>query len=155
MWNITIVAIGKVKEAYFRDAVEEYAKRLGPYVKLSFQELKPEPFHGEGDKLKAKKAEGERLSAFLERRPESYVIILDERGKRYSSSAFARHLEKISQPIIFVIGGSLGIDERIIEQYKNSISLSDMTFPHEMARMVLVEQIYRAITILKEKEYHH
>lgn len=155
MWNITIVAIGKVKESYFRDAIEEYAKRLGPYVKLSFQELKPEPFHGEGDKLKAKKAEGERLSAFLEKRPESYVVILDERGKKYSSPAFAHHLEKISQPIIFVIGGSLGIDERVVEEYKNSISLSEMTFPHEMARVVLVEQIYRAVTILKEKEYHH
>lgn len=155
MWNITVVAVGKVKESYFRDAIEEYAKRLGPYVKLAFQELKPEPFHGEGDKLKAKKVEGERLSAFLEKRPESYVIILDERGKKYSSPTFARHLEKISQPIIFVIGGSLGIDERIVEQYKNSISLSEMTFPHEMARMVLVEQIYRAVTILKEKEYHH
>lgn len=155
MWNITVVAVGKVKEPYFRDAIEEYAKRLGPYVKLAFQELKPEPFHGEGDKLKAKKVEGERLITFLEKRPESYVIILDERGKKYSSPTFARHLEKISQPIIFVIGGSLGIDERIVEQYKNSISLSEMTFPHEMARMVLVEQIYRAVTILKEKEYHH
>ncbi len=155
MWNITIVAIGKVKEVYFRDAIEEYIKRLGPYVKLTFQELKPEPFHGEGDKLKAKKAEGERLSAFLEKRPESYVVILDERGRKYSSPSFARHLEKISQPIIFVIGGSLGIDERVVEEYKNSISLSEMTFPHEMARVVLVEQIYRAVTILKEKEYHH
>lgn len=155
MWNITIVAIGKVKEAYFRNAIEEYTKRLGPYVKLSFQELKPEPFYGASDKMKAKKLEGERLSAFLEKRPESYVIILDERGKKYSSTTFAHHLEKISQSIIFVIGGSLGIDEPILKQYKNSISLSDMTFPHEMARMVLVEQIYRAVTILKEKEYHH
>ncbi len=155
MWNITIVAVGKVKEAYFQDAISEYTKRLGPYVKLSFQELKPEPFHGEGDKLKAKKAEGERISAFLEKRPESYVIILDERGKKHASPSFARHLEKITQPIIFVIGGSLGVDERVVEHYKNTMSLSDMTFPHEMARMVLVEQIYRAVTILKEKEYHH
>ena len=155
MWNITIVAIGKVKEPYFREAIEEYTKRLGPYVKLSFQELKPEPFHGEGDKLKAKKAEGERLSAFLEKRSESHVIILDEQGKKYSSTAFARHLENISQSIIFVIGCSLGVDSRVTEQYRNIISLSEMTFPHEMARMVLVEQIYRAVTILKEKEYHY
>lgn len=155
MWNITIVAIGKVKEAYFQDAIAEYAKRLGPYVKLSVHELKSEPFHGDGDKLKAKKAEGERLSAFLEKRPESHVIILEERGKKYSSPSFARHLEKISQPIIFVIGGSLGVDERITEQYNGSLSLSDMTFPHEMARLILIEQIYRAVTIVKEKEYHH
>lgn len=155
MWNITIVAMGKIKETYFRDAIDEYAKRLGPYVKLSFQELKPEPFYGASDKMKAKKIEGERLRAFLEKRPESYVIILDERGKKYSSTTFASYLAKISQPIIFVIGGSLGIDESVVNQYKNIISLSDMTFPHEMARMILVEQIYRAVTILKEKEYHH
>lgn len=155
MFHLTIVALGKIKEPYFRDAISEYAKRLGPYVKLSFHEIKAEPFYGESDKIKAKKAEGERLDAFLEKRQGSHVIILDERGKKYTSPALARHLEKTTEPIIFVIGGSLGIDERVVAQYKNTMSLSDMTFPHEMVRMILVEQLYRAITIIKNKEYHH
>lgn len=155
MWNITIVAVGRIKEAYFQEATSEYAKRLTPFTKLSFHELKAEPFHGEGDKLKAKKAEGEHMLAFLEKRSDSEVFILSENGKRFSSPTFARHLEGIQRPIIFVIGCALGIHENVINKYKNVISLSDMTFPHEMARIILVEQIYRAMTIVKNKDYHY
>lgn len=155
MWSITIVAVGKIKEAHFQEAIGEYAKRFAPFTKLSFQELKAEPFRGEGDKLKAQATEGERILAFLEKRSDSEVFILSENGKRFSSPAFARYLESIQRPIIFVIGGALGIHESVTKKYKNIISLSDMTFPHEMARMILAEQIYRAITIIKQKDYHY
>lgn len=155
MGNITILAVGKIKEPYFREAVDEYAKRLAPYIKLSFSELAPEPFHGEGDKEKSKKKEGERILAFLEKRTDHEVILLSERGKGYSSEAFAQYLSGISRPIIFIIGGTLGFHEDVLKKYKNMISLSLMTFPHEMARMILVEQIYRAVTIMKGKSYHY
>lgn len=155
MKNITVVAVGKIKESYFREATMEYVKRLTPFVKISFLELKPEPFYGEGDKEKAKRSEGERILAALEKRTDSQIFILDEQGKNYSSEAFARHLDFIERPTIFVIGGAHGLHEDVLKKYRNTMSLSPMTFPHEMARMILVEQIYRAATIIKGKSYHH
>lgn len=153
MFNITILAVGKIKEKYFQEAIGEYLKRLKPYAKITIEELKAEPFKNENEKIKSKKIEGERILNFLEKHSDSEVFILDERGKKFSSMEFANHL--LSQPIIFVIGGALGIDEGVIKKCKNKISLSNMTFPHEMARLFLIEQLYRAITIVKGKEYHY
>lgn len=155
MFNIIVLAVGKIKEKYFQEAIGEYLKRLRPYAKITIEELRAEPFKNESEKIKSKKIEGERILNFLEKHSDSEVIILDEHGKKYSSPEFANYFSKINRSVVFVVGGALGIDENVIKKYSNKITLSDMTFPHEMARLFLVEQIYRAMTIIKNKEYHY
>lgn len=155
MFNVIILTVGKIKEKYFQEAIGEYLKRLRPYAKITIEELKAEPFKNESGKIKSKKIEGERILNFLEKHSDSETVILDERGEKFSSVGFADYLSKIDRQIVFVIGGALGMDESVFEKYKNKISLSNMTFPHEMARLFLIEQIYRSTTIIKGKEYHY
>lgn len=155
MLNITILAIGKIKETYFREAIEEYLKRLKPYAKIEVHELNPVPFGDSASKLKSKQIEGKRILNFLAKYPDSEVVILSEKGKRFTSVNFAKYLSGINRKIIFVIGGALGYEGDVLVKHKNQLSLSDMTFPHEMARVILAEQIYRAVTIMKDKEYHY
>lgn len=155
MFNVTILAVGKIKEKYFQEAIGEYLKRSKPYAKIKIEELKAEPFKNESGKIKSKKTEGERILNFLEKNSDSEIVILDERGEKFSSVEFASYLSKINRQIIFVIGGALGIDESVSSKHRNKISLSDMTFPHEMSRLFLIEQIYRSATIIKGKEYHY
>ena len=155
MFHITLLVIGKIKENYFAEAINEYSKRLKPYAKLDVVELKAESF-SEGAKEKAKKMEAERILSFLDKKPDAQVFILDENGKNPTSKEFAQIMEKSeSGHFIFVVGGALGFASEIIEKPYLKLSLSNMTFPHEVARVVLFEQIYRAMTIIKGKEYHH
>lgn len=156
MFHITILAIGKIKAKYFQAAAEEYAKRLKSYVKLEIVELEAESFsEDEGSKIKAKKKEGERILKFLKKHNNAEVIILDEKGKEFSSEKFAKFLDSIDRHIVIIVGGSLGWDEEIKKQPFMRLSLSQMTYPHELARVVLLEQIFRAVAILKNKEYHY
>jgi len=154
MFNITILAIGKIKEEHFSTAFTEYAKRLSPYIKFTVQELKAESFN-EANKLRAKEQEGLRILGYLEKYPDSKVFLLDEKGQEHTSQEFSKVLEKSSSHFIFVIGGSLGFDFKILNRYTQHFSLSKLTLPHELARVVLIEQIYRAVTIIKNKEYHY
>jgi 23S rRNA (pseudouridine1915-N3)-methyltransferase len=154
MLDITILAVGKIKEPYFKGACNEYMKRLSPYTRISFEEIPYEPFRHDGEKSKVKQKEGERIKKFLEKREGCEIFLLDEHGKEYTSEQFAGMIEKISKPIIFVIGGSLGIHADTLSLYKK-ISLSPLTFPHELASVVLLEQLYRATTIIGGKTYHH
>lgn len=153
MLNITILAIGKIKERHFQDACQEYLKRLKPYAKISIEELKAEPF-GAGDKERAKKTEAGRILKALEKHEGSEIIILDERGENPTSHGLAGRLDE-ARHFVFVIGGTLGYDKSILEKSWKKISLSKMTFPHELVRVMLLEQIYRAATIVKGKEYHY
>lgn len=156
MFNITILAIGKLKAKHFQAAEEVYAKRLKSYIKLEVVELEAESFgEDKGSKIKAKKKEGERILKFLKKRNNAEVIILDEKGKEFSSEKFAKFLDGIDRHIVFILGGSLGWDEEIKKQPFMRLSLSQMTYPHELARVILLEQIFRAIAILKNKEYHY
>lgn len=155
MLDIIILSVGKIKESYFQEAFDEYLKRLKPYAKIGLHELKPEPFMGDSDKEKSKKIEGERILNFLDKHQNSEVVILDEHGKKFSSVKFSEYLMSMDRQIIFVVGGALGFSEEVSEKHKNKISLSDMTFPHEMARVLLIEQIYRATAISKGKSYHY
>lgn len=155
MLDIIILSVGKIKEKYFQEAFEEYLKRLRPYAKIELHELKPEPFLGDSDKEKSKRAEGERIVNFLDKHADSEVIILDEHGKKFSSVEFSEYLTNINRRIIFVIGGALGLSEDILNNHKNKVSLSDMTFTHEMAKVFLAEQIYRAVVIERGKKYHY
>jgi len=155
MFNIVILAVGKIKEKYFEEAAAEYKKRLRPYAKIVFEEVSREPFRKESERKVAKEKEGERLLGALAKYSNDEIIILDERGKEFSSPAFADFLDKEKRRIVFVIGGALGLSPEILAKSYRKISLSEMTLPHEMARVVLFEQIYRAATIVAGKTYHY
>lgn len=154
MFNIIILAVGKIKEKYFLEACLEYLKRLKPYAKISVHELRAESF-GASDKARARKMEGERILEFIKKQPLSEVLVLDEHGQSFISIDFSKMLEKANRQVIFVIGGSLGLDKEVLNKPWSKISLSSLTFPHELARVVLLEQVYRAATIAKGKEYHY
>ena len=151
--HITIITIGKIRESYIRDGVLEYLKRLSPYAKIKEMELKAESFTNT-TKNKAKKLEGERMLKTLLKYPKENIFLLDEYEKEYSSLDFSSLLS-FKNEIVFVIAGSLGWSDELKKSNYKKISLSKMTMPHELARLVLLEQIYRGITIINKKEYHH
>lgn len=157
MFKITIIAIGGIKKGYFKDGIDEYLKRLKVDAKINIEEIKPEPFFDNSDHNKIKKMEGDKFLKALEKYSQDKIVILDERGKEFESKEFSEFLVRNNQDnIVFVIGGALGLSEEVLN-YSGSmkISLSKMTLPHEMVRLVLVEQIYRAIAITKDKKYHY
>ncbi len=151
MLNITLITIGKVKEAYLNEATLEYLKRIKPYGRLTMQELKAEPF-SVTTKDKAKQIEAERIMAVLEKRNDAEIYLLSEHGAQFNSPDFADKIK--DKEIVLVIAGSLGFAKELENKYPK-ISLSPLTFPHELARVVLLEQIYRAATIINNKEYHY
>lgn len=156
MIKVRLVAVGKVKEEYFRQAILEYSKRLSAFCKFEIVELKEENFRGESLAVaeKSLKCEGERIAENLR----GYTIAFAVEGKRISSEGLADKLKKLSDSgigeITFVIGGSYGIEKGVKASCNERISFSDMTFPHTLARVVACEQIYRAFTIIAGKEYH-
>lgn len=156
MFNLHLITVGKLKESYWADAETEYLKRLKPYVKITFTELKEESFRESDDRDKIKELEAKKI---LSQIPDNSVVIaLHEYGKEYTSPMFANFLEKQSeqgQTITFIIGGPLGLHTSILEKAHHQLSLSQFTFPHQMVRTILLEQLYRAVTILKGKMYHY
>ena len=154
MLDIEILAIGKIKAKYIKEGILEYEKRLKPFAWVQTIELPAVAFNS-SNKNKAKKEEGELISQYLAKRPNAHIIFLEEKGKTFDSVEWAGFLNKISQKIIFVLGGSLGIDSKINIKPDIILSLSKLTFSHELARLVLFEQIYRAATIINNKDYHY
>jgi 23S rRNA (pseudouridine1915-N3)-methyltransferase len=152
MFDIKIISIGKVKEEYFNDAIREYLKRLTPYARLRFIDLKAESFN-ESNQKEVREIESKKILKTLEKYHPNEIFLLHERGRVFNSSQFAKFIDQ-NQKIILVIGGSLGFSEELLSKYQQ-ISLSSLTFLHEMVQVILLEQIYRAITILKDKNYHH
>ena len=156
MMNITILAVGKLSEPYWQTAQAEYHKRLRPYAKVSIVEIKEEGFRSSGEHQKVKKKEAEKIQSYLS--SERTIITLSEDGKRYDSVKFATFLDTQTahgMHLIFVIGGPLGLDDPIKKAAHHTLSLSHLTFPHQLARIVLLEQLYRAVTIQKRKQYHY
>lgn len=157
--KISIVCIGKIKEKYFTMALEEYAKRLSRYCKLEFVELADEKTP-DGASLaieqKIKEKEGDRILAVL--KEDAYVFGLAIEGKKLDSERFASKIEKLGvdgvSHLMFVIGGSLGLDQRVLSRCQMLISFSDMTFPHQLMRVILLEQIYRGYRIINNEPYH-
>lgn len=129
--------------------------RLKPYAKIIVEEIASEPFRRESDKEKAKKNESETLLKSLAKYSDSEIMILDERGREFSSPELSAFMSREARRVVFVIGGALGFDENFAKKNFAKISLSKMTLPHELARVVLLEQIYRAATIAAGKEYHY
>lgn len=158
MLDIKIVAVSKMKNKELSSLKDEYLKRLKPYARVKVFELASFSFSSK-NKEAAKEFECEKIEEFLQKEEKKNnnnydVYLLAERGKEFSSSvAFANWLNQ-KNPLILVIGGSLGFTEKMYEKYPQ-ISLSKLTYPHEMARVLLLEQIYRGVTIINKKDYHY
>ena len=157
--KITLIVVGKIKEKYFTDAVKEYAKRLTRYCKLEIVELEDEKTPdraSEAEEVQIKKKEGERILKAV--KDGTYTIALAIEGKKMTSEQFAKKIETLGiqgkSQINFVIGGSLGLDERVLKNAEEKISFSDMTFPHQLMRVILLEQIYRGYRIIYNEPYH-
>jgi len=151
MLDINLVAIGPVKNASYQALIAEYLKRLRPYARVKVNELTATPF-SVNTHNQAKASEGQRIEDFL-KKARGPVYLLAERGRTFDSPEFAVFLEK-NQPLTLVIAGALGFSPELYKNYPQ-LSLSPLTFPHELARVVLLEQIYRAATILNKKDYHY
>lgn len=157
--KITVLTVGKIKEKYFTGAIEEYSKRLGRYCKLEIIETPDEKTPdsaGSAQELIIKRKEGERLLKHIG--DNSYVIALAIEGEMPDSIELSKKIEKLGidgvSHIIFVIGGSLGLDEEILKRADYRLSFSKMTFPHQLMRVILLEQIYRAYRINNNEPYH-
>lgn len=159
MLQIKIVAVGKIKEKYLQEGIKEYTKRLGSYIRLDIIEVNDEPCpekasQAEEDMIRLK--EGEKILKVLPDR--EFVILLDIQGQDYSSTALAGMLEQKAlsgqSNITFLIGGSLGVSEEVRKRADTKWSLSRLTFPHQLIRLVLLEQIYRACKITRGEPYH-
>ncbi len=157
--NITVVCVGRIKEKYFTDAVKEYSKRLSRYCDLQIVEVRDEPtpdgcVPAAEDRIRT--IEGERILKHI--RQDDYVIALAIKGRKMSSEHLAKSLqEKMNHGtarITLVIGGSLGLSEQVLSRSNEQLSFSDMTFPHQLMRVILLEQIYRSFRILRNEPYH-
>lgn len=157
--KIIIIAVGKIKEKFYRDAIEEYSKRLSRYINLEIvaveDEMTPD---GASETVmnEIKRKEGERI---LRKIKDNYTVCtLEINGKRYTSESFAEWINNQgltgNSNICFVIGGSLGLHQDVIKRADMHLSFSDMTFPHQLMRVVLLEQIYRAERIINNEPYH-
>lgn len=159
MIHINVISVGKLKEKYLKDAIEEYSKRLSKYCKLNIVELQDESLPGKINENLAKdikKKEGEKiLEAFKE---QSYVISLDLKGKEISSEDFSEKIQNIAtkgfSEITFIIGGTLGLDDLVLQKSNELICFSKMTFPHQLIRVFLLEQIFRGFKIANNETYH-
>jgi 23S rRNA (pseudouridine1915-N3)-methyltransferase len=155
--RITLLTIGKTDEKYIKEGIEKYLKRLKHYIKFEIVDL-PDLKNTKNlseDQQKSKEAE----LLFKNINNTDYVVLLDEAGKEYTSKNFSDYLNKkmisSTQHLIFIIGGPYGFDQTIYQRANDKISLSKMTFSHQMIRLFFTEQLYRAFTILKGEPYHH
>ncbi|MEQ6051256.1 23S rRNA (pseudouridine(1915)-N(3))-methyltransferase RlmH [Lysinibacillus capsici] len=157
--NITIVSVGKLKEKYLKMGIDEYIKRLGGYAKMDLVEVPDEKAPeqlSEAEMDIVKKKEGERILAKIS--PDAYVIALAINGKMKTSEQMAADIESLmtygKSKIAFVIGGSLGLHEDVLKRADEQQSFGKMTLPHQLMKLVLVEQIYRSFRIMKGEPYH-
>ncbi len=155
----TILCVGKIKEKYYTDAIAEYRKRLSRYGKVEIIEVPDEKTPdgaSDAEELQIKEVEAKRLLAKI--RDNMYVIALDLKGKEEDSITFSEHLSKLmvqgNSHIVFVIGGSLGLHDRLLCRANESLCFSKMTFPHQLMRVILLEQLYRSCRIQNHEPYH-
>ena len=157
--NISIITVGKLKEKYLKQGIDEYLKRLSAYAKMEIIEVPDEKAPeelSETEMLQVKQKEGERILAKIN--PDAHVIALAIEGKMKSSEELADSMDKLAtygkSKVAFVIGGSLGLSEDVLKRADEKLSFSRMTFPHQLMRLVLVEQVYRAFRINRGGPYH-
>lgn len=157
--NITILAVGKIKESFYREALDEYRKRLGRYCRLEIVEVSDEPVPEKASPAQEELIKEKEAQRILKRlRDGSFVVTLEIAGKKYDSEKFADKLENLAltgkSQLAFIIGGSLGLHSSVSAQADLKLSFSDMTFPHQLMRVILAEQIYRAFRIISGEPYH-
>lgn len=157
--KISILCVGKVKEKFYRDAIDEFAKRLSRYCKLEIVEVADEKTPDQASDIEVKQIkdkEGERLLKNI--KDDAYVIALCIDGKQLDSEELSSKIESLgvqgTSHICFVIGGSLGLADEVISRANFKLSFSKMTFPHQLMRVILMEQIYRAYRIMNNEPYH-
>ena len=157
--NITFVTVGKIKEKYFRDAVAEYQKRLSKYCKLDIIEVADEKTPDKASEVledQIRQREAERILKNI--KENAYCIVLTIDGRKRDSVNLAEHIEQLGlggkSNLVFVIGGSLGLHDSVIKRADETLSFSDMTFPHQLMRVILIEQIYRCYRIINGQKYH-
>ena len=157
--NITIITVGKLKEKYLKQGIDEYLKRLTAYAKVEIIELPDEKAPetlSDVEMLQIKDKEGERILSKIN--PDAHVIALAIEGKMKTSEELADTIDKLGtygkSKITFIIGGSLGLSQEVMKRADEALSFSKMTFPHQLMRLILVEQIYRAYRIIRDEPYH-
>ena len=157
--KISILTVGKIKEKYLKDAIAEYSKRLSKYCKLEIIEVPDEKTPDNASALveeQIRAKEGERLLKYM--KEGAYVVTLEINGKQLTSEQFADKIETLGiqgiSHIIFVIGGSIGLGQEVLTKSNYALSFSKMTFPHQLMRVVLLEQIYRSYRIINGEPYH-
>ncbi|WP_445506495.1 23S rRNA (pseudouridine(1915)-N(3))-methyltransferase RlmH [Niallia sp. 03190] len=157
--NISIITVGKLKEKYLKQGIEEYTKRLSSYSKIEIIEVPDEKapeILSDAEMEQVKKKEGERILAKVA--TDAHVIALAIEGKQKSSEELADTLDKLAtygkSKVTFIIGGSLGLSDEVLKRADDKLSFSKMTFPHQLMRLILVEQVYRAFRINRGEPYH-
>lgn len=157
--NISIITVGKLKEKYLINGINEYIKRMGPYAKVEVIEVPDEKAPeqlSDAEMLQVKDKEGERILAKVAQ--DAYVIALAIEGEMWSSEKLAKELDKLAtygrSKVAFIIGGSLGLSAAVMQRSDSQLSFSKMTFPHQLMRLILVEQVYRAFRINRGEPYH-
>ena len=157
--KITVITVGKIKEKYLKDAISEYSKRLSKYCKLEIIEVADEKTPDNAsevveDSIRSKEAE--RILKYV--KDDAYVITLEIRGKQLSSEELADKIDKLgiqgTSHIIFIIGGSIGLGKEVLNKSNYALSFSKMTFPHQLMRVILLEQVYRSYRIISNEPYH-
>ncbi len=155
--KVALVVIGKTDARYFVEAIEEYTNRLVHYIPFEMQVIPDIKNVKNLSEEQQKEKEGELILKGLQ--PGDYLVLLDDKGKEFTSKEFAKYMEKKMQSVprrlVFVVGGPYGFSEAVYKAAAEKISLSRLTFSHQMIRLIFVEQIYRAMTILNNEPYHH
>lgn len=154
--KIKIIALGKIKEKFLKTGIEEFCKRLTPYIPLEIIEIPAIEIKDENLTNKILDEEGEKILSYI--KPQSYVITMEIEGKELSSEKFSAMLKSLinegETELIFVIGSSCGLSEKVSSRADFKMSMSKMTFLHQFARLILIEQIYRAFKIMRGEKYH-
>ena len=156
MVHITIISVGKLKEQYWKAAEQEYLKRLSAFAKIEIKELKEESFTEKNIIEIIKQKEAEKIKQAIPK--DTYVIALNKEGKQFSSEEFSKHFSRTAEQynsITLIIGGPLGLHNSILNSVNEKVSLSNMTFTHQMSRIMLLEQLYRGFMIKENRKYHY
>ncbi len=155
--KISFWTVGKAHEPYVKAGVEEFTKRISRYYKVEWSIIPVPKNAGMLSEMDLKKKEGETILDWLEK--EDYLVALEERGKQISSEGLAKMIQSRANEsvrnLVFLIGGAYGLDEVVLKRAQFKWSLSELVFPHQLVRLILAEQVYRACTILKNEKYHH
>lgn len=155
--KITLIVVGKTSTGYLKQGIEEYCKRISHYATFNIQYLSDAKNTRNTTELQQKSAEGQQIISAVE--SSDYVVLLDEHGIEHTSITFSQYIQKRMlsgiKRLVFVVGGPYGFSNEVYSRANDKVSLSKLTFSHEMVRLIFTEQLYRAFTILNHEPYHH